>query len=94
MAIYVDSTGFNIVLNVLQDISNSTVRRIYYKKPSAETGYWEASLRGLTEITHSILQEDLDEVGRWELQAYVETSGWSCYGEIVYMDVEQNIEAS
>jgi hypothetical protein len=94
MPIYMNSVGYAIVLNVDKDVADSTVRRIIYKKPSGATGYWPAMLHGLIEIYYLIQKNDLDEAGKWELQAYVETPGWSLYGETAYLDVEANIEAS
>jgi hypothetical protein len=94
MHTYMNSNSYVIVLNVDQDVADSTVRRIVYKKPSGATGYWPAMLRGLLEIYYLIQENDLDEAGKWELQAYVETPGWSLYGEKAYLDVEANIEAS
>jgi hypothetical protein len=94
MPIYMNSVGYAIVLNVNLDITNSTVQRIVYKKPSGATGYWEATLRRCYEIYYLIQEGDFDEVGKWEIQAYVETSGRPLYGERAYLDVEANIGAS
>lgn len=94
MPTYMNSVGYAVVLNVDRDIADSTVRRILYKKPSGTTGYWEATLRRFYEIYYLVQEGDFDELGKWEIQAYVETQGRSLYGERAYMDVEANIGAS
>ncbi len=95
MPTYMNSVGYPITLNVDLDISDSTVRKILYRKPSGATGFWTAALQGLFEICYLVQEGDLDEVGRWEVQAYVEMpTGRALYGEIVYHNIEANIRVS
>ncbi len=95
MPTYMNSVGYAITLNVDLDISDSTVRKILYKKPSGATGFWIAALQGLFELCYLVQEGALDEAGRWEVQAYVEMpTGRALYGEITYLDVEANIRVS
>ena len=72
--IYKGQTKLKIELTVNQDITDATVKRIKYQKPSGETGYWPATVSSATAgviyyepDTTSIL----NEVGKWTLWAWV-----------------------
>ena len=75
--IFVGSIGEQIILNVGQDISTSTIRRIRYKKPDGTVGEWNADLYDSQFIVYVTIDEhDLDQAGTWELQSYVELPDW------------------
>lgn len=92
--IYEEDVGTKITLDLVEDISSSTVWRIYYKKPSGTTGYWTASREGGTNHIYYVtttggdpVTPDLDEAGIWKLQGYIEMPGWTGRSETIEMKV-------
>lgn len=84
--------GKKIILNVTATITGSTVRKIYYKKPESDTSSsWNAAEESSTSISYTTLLNDIDEVGVWELQAYVETASWKLPGEVAELTVKENL---
>jgi len=86
-----DGKGLKIILNVTADISSSSARKIYYKKPSGTTGSWTAGIETTTSISYTTTTDDIDEYGAWELQSYAVTPGWTQYGAKVDLTVEPAI---
>jgi len=74
--------GTVIDLNVGSDISSATVRKIIYQKPSGTVEEWAATLYGTTHIRYTTVADDIDEVGMWRFQAYIETPSGKWYGDI------------
>ena len=86
-----DGKGLKIIVNVTTDISSSTARKIYYKKPSGTTGSWTAALESSTSISYTTTTDDIDEYGVWQLQSYAATPSWTQYGEKTNLTVEEAI---
>jgi len=76
--------GAKITVNVTSDITGGTVFKIYYRKPDGTTGFWTAGKEtNNTSISYTTtLATDLDQVGIWILQSWVEVGGWKGYGEV------------
>ena len=73
--------GTRIELDAGSDISLATVLKIRYEKYGGVKGEWDAELSG-TQIAYYITEAgDLDVVGPWELQLYVEMPSWKGCGE-------------
>ncbi|NIM60001.1 MAG: hypothetical protein GTO16_13835 [Candidatus Aminicenantes bacterium] len=90
--IYKGDIGVKIILNVVTDITGSSARKIYYKKPDAgDTGSWDADQESSTSISYTTTTDDIDEAGAWRLQAYVEWSGYKLYGAQCDLEVEEVI---
>jgi len=83
---YLDE-GVKIILNVGVDISDSTVHKIKFKRPNRTSGYWDAKRESSTSISYVIQENDLNYVGIWKLQAYVETPSWKLHGKEASLQV-------
>lgn len=91
-AIFKNQSKLRIQLTTSVDITGATVKQIKYIKPSGTTGEWDATSsddeNGV--IYYDIIDDELDENGRWTLYAYITFSdGRSAPGEKVYMQVYQ-----
>jgi len=83
---YLDE-GVKIILNVGVDISDSTAQKIKFKRPNRTSGLWDAERASSTSISYIIQEDDLNYVGIWKLQAYVETPNWKLHGEEASLQV-------
>ncbi len=83
--IFKGDIGTKIILNTGADLSTGTVFKIYYRKPNGETNYWTAQKESdNTSISYTTIDSgDLDITGTWQLQSYVEISGWKGFGQVV-----------
>jgi hypothetical protein len=91
MILYTHSWGFKLVFDVEVDITEATEMEIRYKKPSKETGVWDAALDDSTSIFYVIKEGDLDIQGLWQFQAFITTSDWSIPGEVIHVVVTNKI---
>ena len=87
--VFVGDTGTKITMDCEDDVSPSSVRKILVRKPSGLKIEWSATLEGTNFIQYTTLAGDLDEVGRWLLQAYVEMPAWSGSGEVAMLVVNR-----
>jgi hypothetical protein len=68
-------------------LSSASVKRILYIKPDGSTGYWTATLTG-TKLIYTTVDGDLDQVGEWAFQPFVEFAGgikW--YGDTIIREL-------
>ena len=66
--------GTWIEIDMDEDISAATDRKIHYRKPNAATGTWDASARTSDVIGYQTVDGDLDVPGTWHLQGWCEFS--------------------
>ena len=93
--IYKGDVGAIIRLTSSFDLSGATMARIYYTKPSGETGYWTATVYGTTAIQYTTTSEDdLDEAGQWNFQGYAALRDWTGRSSIVTDTIGKIIEAA
>lgn len=87
--IFKGDIGTKIILNTGSNLSTGTVFKIYYRKPDGTTGSWTAQKESddLSISYTTLSSSDLDVVGTWVLQSYVEISGWKGFGVSVNMIV-------
>lgn len=85
---YIGEVGTVITLDTLTDISDATIQKIKYKKPSGDTGEWDANLveAEATQLQYTLVEGDIDEAGTWLFQAYAETPTFSGLGETVEIE--------
>ena len=88
--IYVGDVGLAIVLNLakegeVMDITGATGTKMLVKKPDGTTVEWDAdvlTVSGETKyLRHYTVAGDLDQKGRYRIQAYLTISGWTGRGE-------------
>lgn len=104
--IYKNDIGTKLRFCAATDISDASVVRVYYKKPSGATGYWDGELwdgtwtndEGYiydnTWLQYITTDGDLDEGNddtAWEFQIYVETPAWKGRGETVLITVYETL---
>jgi hypothetical protein len=88
MSVFIGDTGIEIILDVGTNIAASSSRKIKYRKPSGDSGSWTAIQKTSTSIAYTTTATtDLNEVGRWLLQAYVVTPSWTLSGKIARLNV-------
>jgi hypothetical protein len=89
--VYTGDVGTEIILDCIEDITAATVMTIKVRKSNGVKTTWTATLEGTTQIKYVILTGDLDVVGDWTLQAYIEMTGWKGSGELVTLRVNRPI---
>jgi hypothetical protein len=67
-------TGYN-------NLAGAEVKKILYQKPDGTKGEWEATASG-TQLIYDVEPGDIDSVGTWQLQAYIEVGGKPSFGTI------------
>lgn len=78
--LFVGDVGTDIVVDCGTDISTSTVRKIRAKKPDGKIVEWSATVHEGTKLMYKVVDGDLDQSGRWDIQAYIEMPGWKGKG--------------
>lgn len=73
-----------------EDLASADVTRILYQKPGGTEGYWQASVSGM-DLIYIPVTGDLDIVGWWTFQSYVEIGGKVGYGSKVKYHVQEPI---
>lgn len=97
--IHVNDTGARLILTltdsgVAVDVSTASVKKFKICKPSGELLVVNCS--NVTDGTNGQLKYDfvsgdLDEVGTYSVQAYIELSTWTGHSEIEWFDVSANV---
>jgi hypothetical protein len=86
-----NGTNITITLHANHNFDNPTTSRIYYKKPSGETGFWNATMSGNDNLVYVTSDTDIDIPGVWILQGYVLKSGTDYWTSLAEMIVEAHI---
>jgi len=94
MKIYKNDIGTKIILNAGCNIATADVLKILYSKPGKTRieGEWNASPEGTNYVYYITLAGDLDAVGIWHIQLYIESPNWTGYGEIIDFEVHDNLD--
>ena len=89
MDITLNAVGVRIIADCVVNVDTSSVRKIKYVKSDADqtSGEWDASL-GTVDVTvdgevieantyiyYDTVTDDIDVLGAWKIQGYVELSG-------------------
>ena len=88
---FLNDVGTLISIDVQEDISSATSMSIKFKKPDNTTGSWPAFLEGLGSVQYVTTHGDLDQVGTWYLQVYIETPTWKGHSDITSIRVREPI---
>ncbi len=84
--------GTKIIMDTEDTLSGLSAQSITFRKPSGEFGTWTADDEGGGEISYTTdSADDLDESGRWTLQANVTVTSWSGAGKRAYLLVRPNV---
>ncbi len=79
--IYVGDIGTEILVDCAADISTASNPVIEVKKPDGTVVQWPATLQGTTTLRYVTQAGDLDQEGRYLVQARPNILGWSGRGE-------------
>lgn len=90
--IYKNDVGTVIRIDMLTDITTATTETLYYKKPSGSTGQWTPSISGTNYYEYQVVAGDLDEVGTYLVQPYLEIGDFEGYGDTVQFTVLDQFE--
>jgi len=76
--------GTKILVDLTEDLTGFVSGIIYYKKPGGTTASWTALREGVTNKIYFVTTAitDLDTVGTWCLQSYVDLGTWKGHGDI------------
>lgn len=89
---YVNEVGTKIrVETTFDELDAATKTDLKIIKPSGKKVTWGGSVEG-TEITHTIQSGELDEVGMYMLQAYIETPQGKWHGETTHFEIYDTFE--
>ena len=86
-----NGTNITITLHANHNLSNPTISRIYYKKPSGATGFWPATMQGNDNLVYITGDSDIDIPGVWILQGYVLKAGTDYWTSLAEMIVEAHL---
>lgn len=75
--ICVGDIGTEILVNMGRDISTANQHFFCIKKPSGVETQWAAIKVGKTELKYIIQRNDLNEVGTYILQVYIQLPAWA-----------------
>lgn len=92
ITIFKGDINTRIELDAKRDISEATLLVITYRKPDGTVGEWEAELSGTDKALYITKENDLDVVGHWEVQLYVEMPSWKGTGTQATFTVYDPIE--
>lgn len=82
MSLFINQELLTISLETFRDdLGDAEVKRILYWKPDYTKGFWDATVSG-TKLTYDLQLGDIDQVGVWKFQAYIEIDGLRGPGEI------------
>ncbi len=84
--------GRQFKLDAGEDISTATLIQIKYKKPDDTPGVWTADVYGTNYGVYTTsLVTDLDQVGKWKIQLYVEMGGVKIHGAVAEFHVYKRV---
>jgi hypothetical protein len=88
---YVGDVGTEVVLDCGCDIAAATSPKIYVKKPDGTIVTWTAVVHTLASLTQYLryytVTGDLNQAGKYLLQAGLTMTGWTGRGETADFDV-------
>lgn len=84
--VFLNDIGTLIRVDVGSDISTATVHQIKYIKPDGASGAWDATV-STQYLQYVTVEDDLDQIGEWIVQALVTTPSGTWHGEVTRFDV-------
>ena len=90
-SVFAGDVGTEIIVDCGADVSTATVRNIIARKPAGTRVVWAAQLLTSNLIKYTVVDGDLDVVGNWKLQAYIEMPSGRWSGEVATLFVARPI---
>ena len=92
--VYLNDIGTLFAIDTQDDISTNNSIVLRYKKPNGVKGNWSPTLNADNQtVEYVTVDGDLDQLGEWELQVYVDLPAWKGHSDIVTFTVEKPINA-
>lgn len=92
MSVFTTQGYLTLVLDTGIGIANATSLKILYIKPSGKKGSFTAFPDSSnTKLRYQLTNKDIDEAGRWQLQAFAVINNLNAYGEITYHEFKKHI---
>lgn len=88
--VFLNDIGTIISVDVGSDITGATTHVIKYIKPDGESGQWTATV-STQYLLYTTVDQDLDQIGEWTVQAFVVTASGSWHGETTRFEVQRPI---
>lgn len=87
--IYQHDAGIAIAVATGITLTGAATTQLKVKKPSGVTVAWAATINGTNaqQLDYTTVANDLNEAGRYFLQAFVQTGGQTLYGETAEIDI-------
>ena len=90
--IYKESEGIIITIDLQEDISGATANHsIDILFPDGTSTDWIGSISGNTYV-YTTQAGDLDQVGKYSCNVYLEIGTWKGRAETVYLDIYDNFK--
>ena len=86
--IFVNDSGLELVLETDISLAVAILTQVAWKSPSGLSGTWNGSPINGTQILYTTQPGNLNEVGRWELQAKVTFLTKVVHGKKVTVQVD------
>lgn len=83
--------GTEIKLNLGNDITGATVKKIKYQKSNGTKGEWDANVMDTTYLVYYTQAGDLSPVGKMILQVFIDIPNWTGHGEKWEFEILPNI---
>jgi hypothetical protein len=84
---YIGAVGVEIIMETCLDITEATKVAIEVEKPDGTEDEWIGEIYGTTQIKYTTIAGDLDQAGKYYVQAYVETATSIGYGTTTSFNV-------
>ena len=79
--VYVGDIGTDIIVDCGEDISTATKTKISVKKPDGSKVLWSASIYNTNYLKYTTVANDLNQSGKYKVQASLTLGAWSGLGE-------------
>jgi len=82
---FIGEINTQIIVDVGQDVANSSVHSLRVKKPNNTVVTWNAEVYAISGVSRYLryftTQNDLDVTGLYELQSYIKIGSWEGFGD-------------
>ena len=91
MSLFQNEALLTIILETEnENLAAAETKKILYKKIGGTEGAWDATVSG-TKLIYQLQPGDIDIVGQWSFQAYIEVGGLPHYGTLATKTVQKPI---
>lgn len=89
---YVGNVGGVIILDTKTDITGATGIVMKVKKPDNTEVEWSSAVYNSNYVKYTIVADDLNMQGDYQVQAYFTLSGWTGRGETATFEVHKHFD--